>query len=143
MVELRCSRAKGIGRPNSPGALSNGSTTVEAAIVVPVLMVLLLAAVQMCLWVFADEAVQSVASHAAVVAAGTGGTAVLGQEAGQASAAQLAGPVLENPVVAVVVVGDSSVEVEVAGHVESILPWWRPTVRAVRMAVLQQFRESS
>lgn len=103
-------------------------------------MLVVLVAVQLCLWAFADEAVQSVASHAAVIAAGLGGTPSSGATAGQVAAAQIAGPVLLRPSVVVTSVAGGQVLVTVQGAVESILPWWHPKVTAVRTAVVQRFR---
>lgn len=122
---------------SGPGA---GSTTVEIAIILPALMVVVLVAVQLCLWAFADEAVQSVASHAAVVSAGLGGTVESGRQAGQSAAAQLVGPVVTDPTVAVVPLAGGQVQATATGSVESILPWWHLTVNAVRTSVVQKFR---
>lgn len=133
-------RLKDCGQSDSAFGTGAGSTTVEIAVILPALMVAVLVAVQLCLWAFADEAVQSVASHAAVVAAGLGGTIESGHQAGQLAAAQLAGPVVADPRVAVVPLAGGQVQVTASGSVESILPWWHLTVNAVRTAVVQKFR---
>lgn len=128
------------GQSNSGSGTGAGSTTVEIAVILPTLMVVVLVAVQLCLWAFADEAMQSVASHAAVVAAGLGGTVESGRQAGQLAAVQLAGPVVADPTVAVVPLAGGQVQATASGSVESILPWLHLTVDAVRTAVVQKFR---
>lgn len=140
----------------------DGSSTVEMVIVIPVFMMVLLVALQLCLWVLADEAVQQVASRAAITAAGLGGTVLLGRQAGLADARSVAGPVLVGPELTLTMSDGrggqvpgaaatraagsvpspaSSVTAVASGHVESIVPWWRLTVRAVRTATVQRFRE--
>lgn len=143
-------------------ARETGSATVEMVIVIPVFMVVILVAVQLCLWVLADEAVQQVASRSATVAAGLGGTVASGQEAGLVDAASVAGPLLEDPHVTVTVStgaeragagagrlesvlggrsGAQSVTATASGRVEPIVAWWQLTVRAERRATVQRFRE--
>lgn len=117
-----------------------GSSTVEAVIMVPAAMVVILVAVQVCLWAVAAETVQSIAGRAAGVAAGVGGTVTAGQQAGEASARSLAGPVVTDPVVLVEPLGPNAVRAVVTGQVESILPWLHPSVRAVRDVGVQRFR---
>lgn len=112
----------------------------EAVVIVPVLMLVVLVAVQVGLWTVADEAVQQVASHTALVAAGVGGTTSAAETAGLADAQSLAGPVVVDPTVAVTVLDPDTVEAVVSGRAESILPWFRPVVRAVRQATVQRFR---
>lgn len=103
-------------------------------------MVLVLLAVQVCLWLVAAETVGSVASHAAAVAAGLGGSVASGERAGEADARSLAGPVVTDPVVAVHRLGPDVVRAVVTGNAESILPWFHPTVHAVRDVEVQRFR---
>ncbi len=121
-------------------AAESGSSTVEIVVVLPAAMVVILVAVQVCLWAVAAETVQAVAGHAAAVAAGLGGSAAAGERAGEASARSLAGPVVTDPVVAVVQLGPDTVRAEVTGRAESILPWFHPTVSAVRDVEVQRFR---
>ncbi len=107
---------------------------------VPAAMVVILVAAQVCLWAVAAETVQSIAGRAAGVAAGVGGTVTAGQQAGEASARSLAGPVVTDPVVLVEPLGPNAVRAVVTGQVEGILPWLHPTVRAVRDVGVQRFR---
>lgn len=117
-----------------------GSSTVEVAVLVPLLAVLVLLAVQVALWAIADEAVQQVASQAALAAAGLGSTVQAGEAAGRQQASQLGGPVLVDPAVTVTEVDPDTVVAVVTGRAESILPWFHPPVRAQRVATVQRFR---
>lgn len=150
-----------LGSRSAATARERGSSTVEMVIVIPVFMMVILVAVQLCLWVLADEAVGQVATRSATTAAGLGGTAVSGRQAGLADAAAVAGALLVDPDVTVTVSNGAargapavvqlgvapggapeagSVIAVVSGHVESILPWWQLTVRADRSATVQRFR---
>lgn len=117
-----------------------GSATVEAAIVVPALMVVILVAVQLALWALAQQAVQDVASNAVTAAAGVGATAATGTASGQQDLRVVAGALVDDASVDVGPDGPDEVQALVAGWAPSILPWWRPPVRAVRVATVQRFR---
>jgi hypothetical protein len=114
---------------------------VEAVLVVPVLMVLLLVIVQFCLWMHAVQVTQLAASVGDRVARSYGG----GPSAGTASAQTvLHGPgsdVASSSVTVAVLPGDSEV-LRVTGRAVSVLPGLSFTVSASAIGPIQQFRSS-
>jgi hypothetical protein len=118
-----------------------GSSIVEAVIVVPVLMILILVAVQFVLWMHANQVVQLAASEGDRTARVLGG----GPIAGIASAhGVLTGPgsdVATSSVTVSVLPGDAEL-VRVSGRADSILPWMSLPVTASAIGQIQQFRAS-
>jgi Flp pilus assembly protein TadG len=118
-----------------------GSSVVEAVIVVPILMFVLLVIVQFCLWMHATQVAQLAASEGDRVARSYGG----GPAAGAASAqAVLHGPgsdVTGSSVTAAVLSGDSEV-LMVTGRATSVVPGLSFTVSASAIGPIQQFRGS-
>ena len=118
-----------------------GSSVVEAVLVVPVVMFLLLVAVQFALWMHASQVVQLAASEGDRTARSIGG----GPAAGVATAQQVAtGPgsdIVALSVSTSVLPGDSQV-VRVSGGAMSILPGLRFPVSASAIGPIQQFRSS-
>jgi Flp pilus assembly protein TadG len=114
---------------------------VEAVIVVPILMFVLLVIVQFCLWMHATQVAQLAASEGDRVARSYGG----GPAAGAASAqAVLHGPgsdVTGSSVTAAVLSGDSEV-LMVTGRATSVVPGLSFTVSASAIGPIQQFRGS-
>jgi hypothetical protein len=114
---------------------------VEAVIVVPVVMLLLLVSVQFCLWMHAVQVTQVAASEGDRVARAFGG----GPSAGTAAAeGVLRGPgsdVADSSVTVSVLPGDSE-WLQVSGHALSILPGLSFGVSASATGPIQQFRES-
>ena len=114
---------------------------VEAVIVVPVLMSVLMVIVQCCLWMHAAQVAQLAASEGDRVARSYGG----GPAAGTASAqAVLHGPgsnVVGSSVTVTVLPGNSEV-LAVTGRATSIVPGLSFTVSASAIGPIQQFRSS-
>jgi Flp pilus assembly protein TadG len=127
--------------PGRPVRSDEGSSVVEAVIVVPILMFVLLVIVQFCLWMHATQVAQLAASEGDRVARSYGG----GPAAGAASAqAVLHGPgsdVTGSSVTAAVLSGDSEV-LMVTGRATSVVPGLSFTVSASAIGPIQQFRGS-
>jgi len=132
--DRRCSRAGG-----STG--DEGSSVVEAVLVVPVVMLLLLVAVQFALWMHASQVVQLAASEGDRTARSAGG----GPAAGIATARRVVtGPgsdVLQAAVSTAVLPGDSQL-LRVSGTAVSVLPGLTFPVSASAVGPIQQFRSS-
>lgn len=114
---------------------------VEAVLVVPVLMLVLLVIMQFCLWMHATQVAQLAASEGDQVARSVGG----GPAAGVASArAVLDGPgsdVTGSSVVVSVLPGESE-WLQVTGRAISIVPGLSFSVSASAIGPIQQFRGS-
>jgi Flp pilus assembly protein TadG len=119
----------------------DGSSIVEAILVVPVLMVLLLVIVQFCLWMHAAQVAQLAASEGDRVARSYGG----GPSAGSATAQRvLRGPgsdVTGGSVSVAVLPGDAEV-LRVTGRSVSVVPGFSFAVSASAIGPIQQFRGS-
>ena len=110
---------------------------VEAVIVVPVVMVLLLVCVQFCLWMHAVQVAQLAASQGDRVARSFGG----GPTAGTAAAERvLRGP--GSDVTGSSVLPGDSEWLQVSGHALAIVPGVAFTVSASATGPIQQFRGS-
>lgn len=118
-----------------------GSTLVEAVIVVPVLMVLLLVVVQVALWAHAAQVVHLAASEGDRVARSMGGGTVAGAETAR-SVTGAAGSDLAPPsvAIAVVTVQGALARVTVSGTAESILPGFGLRVSSTVIGPFQEFR---
>jgi len=110
-------------------------------IVVPVLMVLLLLAVQFALWMHASQVVQLAASEGDRSARSLGG----GPAAGVATARSVVdGPgsdVMASTVTAAVLAGDAEL-LRVSGQATSVLPGLSFAVSASAVGPIQEFRGS-
>ncbi|MHB8437990.1 MAG: TadE family protein [Acidimicrobiales bacterium] len=116
-----------------------GSVAVEAVLLVPVAMLLLLFVLQICLWAHANTLVQEAAAEAAQTASALGGTPAAGQA--QARTYLGAGAPIVGPDVSVQSDGNR-VEVQISGSALSILPGIDLPVKATRWATVQQFRSN-
>ncbi len=118
-----------------------GSSVIEAVIVVPVVMVLLLTGVQFALWMHASQVVQLAASEGDRSARSIGG----GPTVGVARARQVvAGPgsdVTSPSVTTAVLPGDAEL-LQVSGTALSVLPGLSFGVSASAVGPIQQFRSS-
>jgi hypothetical protein len=118
-----------------------GSSVVEAVIVVPVLMLLLLVAVQFALWMHATQVVQLAASEGDRSARSLGG----GPAAGVTTARRVVdGPgsdVMSASCSATLLPGDAEL-LSVSGSALSVLPGLTFTVSASAIGPIQQFRSS-
>lgn len=115
---------------------------VESVIVIPIAMVVVLLAVQTCLWAHAATLVQGAATVGEQVATTTGGTPAAGEREAKATLAATGAAVVRDASVHIQLLPGSGVEVQVTGTTESILPWLRFPVAATRVGLSQEFRES-
>lgn len=112
---------------------------VEAVLVVPVLMLVLLVIVQFSLWMHATQVAQLAASEGDRVARSFGGGTAAGTAAAQAVLRGPGSDVTGATVSTTVLPGDSEV-LRVAGRAVSILPGLSFTVSASANGPIQQFR---
>jgi hypothetical protein len=115
---------------------------VEAVIVVPISMVIVLLVVQMCLWAHAAALVQGAANAGEQTATALGGSAAAGQLQAKSDLAATASQVVVDPSVQSQAMAGGVIEVKVSGNTESIIPWLRLPVSATRVGLSQEFRES-
>lgn len=116
---------------------------VEAVIVVPVLMVLLLVVIQVVLWAHAAQVVELAASEGDRAARSTGGGAVAGAGVAR-SVAEAPGSDLATASVGVAVATEQGAlaRVTVTGKAESILPGFSLSVSSSVIGPVQEFRSS-
>jgi len=122
-------------------ARDEGSSVVEAVLVVPVVMLLLLVAVQFALWMHASQVVQLAASEGDRSARSVGG----GPTAGMATARQVVtGPSsdVQAPSVSTAVLPGDAQLLRVSGTAVSVLPGLTFAVSASAIGPIQQFRSS-
>jgi Flp pilus assembly protein TadG len=116
-----------------------GSATVEAVLVIPVLMLLLLVAVQFALWSHASQVVHTAASEGDAMARSYGGGSQQGaaraQEVLRASQSNVIGPTVR-----VNVLSGDEVKVTVTARAISILPGIQLPVSATETGTIQKFR---
>jgi hypothetical protein len=124
------------------GADQRGSTAVEAAVIVPVAMVVLLLAVQVCLWAHAATIVQGAATAGIQAASAVGGTPSAGESEARTVLTATGRQVVIDPTVDAVSLPGGILEIKVSGSTEAILPWLRLPVSATRVGLRQEFRES-
>lgn len=124
----------------SPG--ERGVLVLEAAILVPIAMLLFLLIVQMALWAHAGTVVQAAATQGDEAASMAGGTAAQGASQADSVLSSAARSVVVNPSVRVQMLTGGIVEVQVTGTTESIIPWLHLSVTATRVAPEQEFRAS-
>ena len=118
-----------------------GSSVVEAVIVVPVIMVLLLLAVQFALWMHASQVAQLAASE--------GDRSARALDGGPSAGVAVAGAVLTGPGsdvtgarVSTSVLPGESEWLQVSGRATSVLPGLSFTVSASAVGPIQEFRGS-
>jgi hypothetical protein len=121
----------------TPG--DRGSTVVEAVLVVPVLMVLLLLVVQFVLWSHAAQSVQAAAAEGDRVARSYGGEQSSGVQQAEAMLQDSGSSVTDAHVTLTVLAGDL-VEVQVTGDAVTVLPGLTLAVSAVQVGPIQEFR---
>jgi hypothetical protein len=122
-------------------AADDGSTVIEAVLVIPVLMLLLLIVIQFALWSHAAQVAQLAASTGDRTARSIGG--------GPAQGADRARSVLNGPgsditssTVSFSVLPGDLVEITVTGKAETILPGFSLPVSAKLVGPIQEFRGS-
>jgi len=122
-------------------ASDGGSTVIEAVLVIPVFMLLLLIVVQLALWSHAAQVAQLAASTGDRTARSIGG--------GPAEGADRARSVLNGPgsdvsssAVSYSVLPGDLVEITVTGKAQTVLPGFSLPVSATQVGPIQEFRGS-
>jgi hypothetical protein len=119
-----------------------GTGAVEAAIVVPVIMVVFLVVIQMVIWVHAANVVQTAAARGDRVARAFGSNPQEGVLAARSTVAELGSKVVHSVVVSSGTEHGGMVVIRVEGQAETVLPWFHIHVQAFRMGPVQRFRAS-
>lgn len=114
-----------------------GTVSVELAIAVPVLLLMLLAIVQFAVWSHATHIAQSAASHGLAAARVDGGTSSAGHDATNALLAQLGDGPLRDVTVSVRR-GDVTARVRVVGTAEPVIPFLSLPVTAEATGVVEK-----
>ena len=123
-------------------ALSDrGSSVVEAVIVVPVVMILLLVGVQFALWMHASQVVQLAASEGDRSARSIGGGPAVGIARAQQVVAGPGSDVTSPSISTAVLPGDAEL-LRVSGTALSVLPGLSFGVSASAVGPVQRFRAS-
>jgi TadE-like protein len=130
-------RVEGLRRYGSDRA----SVVIEAVLIVPVLMVLLLLVVQFVLWAHAAQVVQLAASEGDRAAQSINGSTALGAERARSILRVNGSDVLSSSVSVSVLAGDVA-KITVTGRAESILPGLSLPVSATQVGPIQEFRSS-
>lgn len=115
---------------------------VEAVFVIPVAMIIVLLAVQACLWAHASAIVQSAAAEGQQAATSLGGTLDQGVSRARAVLRADASSVVLDPQVQAQVVSGGDVEVTVSALAEPLIPWLHLQVSATRRASPSEFRSN-
>jgi hypothetical protein len=118
-----------------------GSTLVEAVLVIPAVMIVLLAVVQFALWAHAAQVAQLAASEGDRAARTFGGGTVDGSAAAR-SILQGPGSDLATSVVTVDVMPGDVARVRVQGTAVGVLPGLSLPVSATQVGPIQEFRSS-
>jgi hypothetical protein len=105
-------------------------------------MMILMVAVQMCLWAHAATLVQNAASAGEQAATALGGSPTTGEIEARAELTATASKVVVHPSVDAQALTGGLVEIRVSGSTEAIIPWLRLPVSATRTGLSQEFRES-
>jgi len=134
--------ATSVERPWRRTVRSEGSIVVEAVVVVPVAMLVVLFAVQACLWAHAGTLVQAAATAGEEAATALGGSTRIGEIEARADLGATASKVVMNPSVDTRALTGGRIEIKVTGNAEAIIPWLRLPVSATRVGISQEFRES-
>ncbi len=128
--------------PRAAGGSERGSSVVEAVIILPVAMVVILLAVQAALWAHCATIVQEAAGAGDQVARAYGSSVGSGEAAARSLLDASASGLLSDPQVSEETLPAGMIEVRVSGYAESLLPWLHLRVSAVRIGPEQRFRQS-
>ena len=106
-----------------------GLGTVEAVLTVPVIVLMILGAVQVGLWWYSHQLAETAAQEAARTARSYASTADAGQAEGYRylNKVDSGGTALDHPAIHVTR-GAKTVTVTVEGHIVSLVPWVSPSV---------------
>jgi len=111
-------------------------------VLIPVAMLIVLLAVQACIWAHAATLVQNAAEEGDQVATEAGGSASAGVTEAENQLAVTAAQIVNDPSVQVTRMSGDTIRVEVTGNAVSIIPGLEFRVSAVRVGSIQEFRES-
>jgi Flp pilus assembly protein TadG len=114
---------------------------VEAVLIIPVLMLVLLVIVQFALWAHAAQVVQLAASEGDRVARTAGDSAEAGQARAEAVLAASGSGVTTTSADVSVLSGDQA-RITVTGRAVAVLPWLDLPVSATEVGPIQEFRTS-
>jgi Flp pilus assembly protein TadG len=123
------------------GRRSDDGSVVEAVLIVPVLMVILLAVIQMALWAHAAQVAQLAASEGDRTARTLGGSASAGVSEAQVILQGRGSDLASSGATITVLPGDLA-RITVTGRAISILPGLSLPVSAVQVGPIQEFRSS-
>jgi hypothetical protein len=118
-----------------------GSMVVEAVLVIPVIMLILVTVIQFALWAHAAQVAQLAASEGDRAARSFGGGAVAGVSRSQAVLQGPGSDLSSSETVVVVMPGDLA-RTTVTGRAVSLLPGLSLPVSAVQIGPIQEFRSS-
>ncbi len=118
-----------------------GSAVVEAVLVIPVVMVLLLLVIQFALWAHAAQVTQLAASEGDRVARSVGGGTVAGTIEANSVLDGPGSDVVSGNTVVSLLPGDQT-RISVTGHALAIVPWLSLPVSAQSVGPVQEFRGS-
>ncbi len=119
----------------------SGSSIVEAVIVIPVVMLLLLVGVQFALWMHAVQVVQLAASEGDRSARSLGGGAAIGVASAQAVVDGPGSDVTSSAISVDLLPGDAAL-LRVSGTATSVVPGLKFGVSASAVGPVQEFRGS-
>jgi len=105
-------------------------------------MLVIMFAVQACLWAHAATLVQNAANTGEESATALGGSPAKGEIAARAALMATGSKVVVNPSVQAQDLAGGMVEIRVSGSAETIVPWLRLPISATRIGLSQEFRES-
>lgn len=108
----------------------------------PVMMLVILLAVQAAMCAVAAEVVQGAAAAGSETASGSGGSTASGTEAAKSYLVVHGGRLVTGPSVQVGISAGGQVDVRVDAFAISIVPFFHLKVSAVRVEAVQVFRES-
>ena len=121
-------------------ASEGGGAAVEAVVVIPVAMVVLLFAVQGCLWAHATSVADYAAAQGAEIGSLAGSSPQAGVDRARSVLTTLGSSVISGPEVQSKPLPGGNLEMHVSGYLETFLPGIRLPVSAERVAVVQTFR---
>ena len=120
-----------------------GASTVELAMYMPILLLLIFVAVQLALVYLGNQAASAVARESARAARTSDGDTGAGERAGYQYAANIGRGILTGVEVTVVRVGDDQVRAVVTGHAQELSPVLVPQVSETVVGPIEEFREDT
>lgn len=117
-----------------------GASAVELAMYMPILLLVILIAVQWSMVYLGNQAAGAVARETARVARATG-DAGAARESGRQYAKNIGKGVLEGVTISIRPAGDGQVRVTVTGHAQKIAPFGVPRVSETVEGPLEEFQE--